>query len=61
MEGFVMMKRYPLQDLIKRWEREDLTAEQAIGQIMLWLDFLSQRVAKLERNLAKSQLRKSSE
>ena len=55
------MKRYPLQDLIKRWEREDLTAEQAIGQIMLWLDFLSQRVTKLERRLAKSQLRKSSE
>ena len=42
------MKRYVLDDLIKRWEREDLTIEQAIGQILLWLLALSERIHKLE-------------
>lgn len=42
------MKKYPLSELAKRWEREDLTVEQAIGQILLWLASLSERVDKLE-------------
>ena len=42
------MKRYPLSDLIKRWEREELTVEQAIGQIILWLISLAERIEKLE-------------
>jgi hypothetical protein len=42
------MKRYAIADLIQKWEREELTLEQAIGQILLWLDFLSKRMAKLE-------------
>lgn len=39
---------YPLAELIKRWQREDLTAEQAIGQMLLWLTDLSKRVQQLE-------------
>jgi len=51
------MKKYPLSELTKRWEREDLTLEQAIGQILLWLASLSERADKLEatrRKVSKS-------
>lgn len=39
---------YPINELVKRWEREDLTTEQAVGQLLLWLSHLSKRIAKLE-------------
>jgi hypothetical protein len=42
-----------LSDLIKRWEREDLTTEQAIGQLLLWLVVLSERMTELEVNVRK--------
>lgn len=41
---------YPLTELVKRWEREQLTTEQAVGQILMWLAHLSQRIAELEAN-----------
>ncbi len=40
------MKKYPLSELVKRWEREELTVEQAVGQILLWLASLSEQVNK---------------
>ena len=43
-------RRYDLPELIKRWEREQITAEQAIGQLLLWLAALAERMAKLEAN-----------
>jgi hypothetical protein len=43
-----MKKQYDLAELIKRWEREQLTTEQAVGQILLWLAALAERIAKLE-------------
>jgi hypothetical protein len=43
-------RRYNLPELIKRWEREQITTEQAIGQILLWLVALAERVIKLEAN-----------
>ncbi|MEM7348461.1 MAG: hypothetical protein AAF485_29900 [Chloroflexota bacterium] len=39
---------YPLPELIKRWEREQITIEQTIGQLLLLLGHLSKRVAQLE-------------
>lgn len=42
------MKRYDLPELIKRWERGNITSEQAIGQILLWVVALAERVTKLE-------------
>ena len=42
------MKRYALSDLLKRWEREEMTVEQAVGQIILWLISLAERIEKLE-------------
>jgi hypothetical protein len=42
------MEKYPVSELIKKWEREDITMEQAIGQILLWLVTLVERVVRLE-------------
>jgi len=42
------MEKYPVSELIKKWEREDITMEQAIGQILLWLVALVERVVRLE-------------
>ena len=42
------MKRYELSELIQRWEREEITVTQAVGQILLWVLALSERVTKLE-------------
>ena len=44
-----MMGTYGLQELIRRWGREQLTTEQAIGQILLLLVELDKRLQKLER------------
>ena len=47
------MKKYPASELIKKWEREELTADQAIGQLMLWVAALVERVTKLEATRSK--------
>jgi len=51
------MKKYPASELIKKWEREELTAEQAIGQLLLWVVALVERMAKLEAS--QQQLRRA--
>jgi hypothetical protein len=43
------MGNYSLEELVTRWEREKLTTEQAIGQILLILRSLTERVRELER------------
>ena len=43
------MGTYGLQEVIRRWGREQLTTEQAIGQILLLLVELDKRLQKLER------------
>jgi hypothetical protein len=43
------MGTYGLQEVIRRWGREQLTPEQAIGQILLLLAELDKRLQKLER------------
>ena len=43
------MGTYGLQELIRRWGRDQLTTEQAIGQILLLLAKLDKRLQKLER------------
>lgn len=45
------MAAYELEQLIKLWATEKVTAEQAIGQILLQLQALSERIGKLERRL----------
>ena len=43
------MGSYSLDELITLWEREKLTTEQAVGQILLVLRSMSERVRELER------------
>lgn len=41
-----------IDELIRMWEHVELTADQAIGQLMLHIQELAQRVNMLERRLA---------
>lgn len=43
------MSNYNLDELITLWEREKLTTEQAVGQILLTLRSLSEQIRDLER------------
>lgn len=45
------MGTYGLDEIIKRWRQGELTAEQAIGQILQMLQTVSQRLGNLERRL----------
>lgn len=40
-----------IDELIRMWEQVELTADQAIGQLMLHIQELTQRVNTLERSL----------
>ncbi len=46
------MSTYGLDEVIQRWEREGLTVEQAVGQILLLLQIVEQRLRDLERKLS---------
>ena len=43
--------RYTLKELISMWARERISPEQAIGQILLHLEHLSQRLERVERQV----------
>lgn len=45
------MGTYGLEGVLQAWEREHLTSEQAIGQILLLLQELEERLRRLERRL----------
>ena len=45
------MGTYGLEDVILAWGREDLKIEQAIGQILLLLQELEERIRGAERRL----------
>jgi hypothetical protein len=47
------MGTYGLQGVIKAWELGKITTEQAVGQILLLLLELNQRVGELERRQSK--------
>lgn len=38
----------PIDQVIKLWETDQITAEQAIGKILLWLREFNSRLLKLE-------------
>ena len=42
------MGNYELHTVLKKWKRDELTGEQAIGQILQLLEIMSYRVGKLE-------------
>lgn len=43
------MSSYTLNELIKKWTKEELTTEQAIGQVLLQMQTLSTRIGTLEK------------
>ena len=45
------MGTYGLEGVIRAWEQERLTTEQAIGQILLLLKDIEGRLRRLERRL----------
>lgn len=45
------MGTYGLTDVIQAWDQERLTTEQAVGQILLLLQELEERLGNLERRL----------
>lgn len=47
------MGTYGLQEIIRRWKQEDLTVQQTIGQILLLLKTIEQRLEELERKQAR--------
>ncbi|MEZ4708850.1 MAG: hypothetical protein R3A44_16700 [Caldilineaceae bacterium] len=44
------MSLYELPILIKRWAQEAVTVEQTIGQILLYLEEILERLKKLEQH-----------
>lgn len=45
------MNTYNINEIIKMWEHVELTVDQAIGQLLLHIQDLTQRVSTLERRL----------
>ncbi len=45
------MGTYGLEGVVRAWEQEQLTTEQAIGQILLLIKELKEQVQTLERRL----------
>ena len=45
------MGMYSLDEVMKRWRKGELTAEQAIGQVLQMIQNLSQRVGNLEHRV----------
>lgn len=55
------MSAYDLETIVKKWERTELTTEQAIGQILLLLQSISDRVGQLEVIQAKNRRQDNSD
>lgn len=45
------MNTYDINQIIKMWERMEITVDQAIGQLSLHVQNLSQRLTAIERRL----------
>jgi len=48
------MSQYNLQQFIKLWAQEKITPEQAIGQILLQIQELSERIRHVEQQIRSS-------
>jgi hypothetical protein len=47
------MSKYEWTDLVKKWRLEELTAEQAIGQLLLWMEETRSKVKHLVSSVVK--------
>jgi hypothetical protein len=50
-QGGRIMGTYGLEGVVRAWEREQLTTEQAIGQILLLLQEIEERIRRVEYRL----------
>jgi hypothetical protein len=48
------MSAYQISELVNKWERGDLSNEQAIGQLILQAEALSERMGTVEKRLEQS-------
>ena len=48
------MSAYHVSELVNKWEKGDLSSEQAIGQLILQVEALSERVGTVEKRLEQS-------
>lgn len=48
------MSQYNLQQFIKLWAQEKITTEQAIGQILLQIQELTDRIKQMEQQVRPS-------
>jgi hypothetical protein len=48
------MGTYGLDEIIRRWEQSTITVEQVIGQILLLLQAIEERLHELEGRLSTS-------
>jgi len=52
------MSMYPLEELLKRWQLDNLTVEQAIGQILQHLLALQKQLKELKQSPGQPPLEK---
>ena len=45
------MSRYEIDDCVQKWVREDLSPEQAIGQLLLHVQHLEAEVKALQKEV----------
>ena len=55
-----LVSHYPVEDLIVRWKREELTPEQMIGQVLQVLYVLEQRLRVVERRVPENEEKEGS-
>ena len=53
------MATYSLQELLNRWQREDLTVEQTIGQLLQHLLTFEKEILNLKQRLNKLSSKKN--
>jgi hypothetical protein len=52
------MSTYPIDDLLHRWDRRELTPEQAIGHLLQHVETLTQRLAAAEKTIRRLEQRR---
>jgi hypothetical protein len=45
------MGTYAIEHIIKEWSKDNMTSEQVIGQVLLLLQEIKERIAELETRL----------
>jgi hypothetical protein len=51
------MSAYELETIVAKWEKGAITTEQTVGQILLHIQGLSQRIGNVEKHLARQRRR----